>query len=81
LETLILLASRAIELFERPIDEQKRQLITIVFLNLSLNGNPGSSLKNSKVWRYCFCGDWFLFRRCGLSRSWDGFRLASRLGP
>jgi len=38
LETLISLASRAVELFERSKVEQKRQLIAFVFSNLRLRG-------------------------------------------
>jgi site-specific DNA recombinase len=38
LETLITLASRAVELFERSKTEQKRQLIALVFSNLRLRG-------------------------------------------
>lgn len=38
LETLISLASRATELFERSKVEQKRQLIAFVFSNLRLRG-------------------------------------------
>ena len=38
LATLISLASRAVELFERSKAEQKRQLIAFVFSNLRLNG-------------------------------------------
>ena len=39
LETLISVASRAAELFERSKPEQKRQLIAFVFSNLRLKGN------------------------------------------
>ena len=38
LESLISLASRAADLFERSKTEQKRQLIAFVFSNLRLNG-------------------------------------------
>ena len=38
LETLISVASRAVELFERSKPEQKRQLIALVFSNLKLRG-------------------------------------------
>jgi hypothetical protein len=38
LETLISVASRAVELFERSKIEQKRQLIALVFSNLKLRG-------------------------------------------
>jgi len=38
LESLISLASRAAELFERSKTEQKRQLLAFVFLNLRLKG-------------------------------------------
>jgi hypothetical protein len=38
LETLISLASRAAELFERSKPEQKRQLLVFVFSNLRLKG-------------------------------------------
>ena len=38
LETLISVASRAVELFERSKSEQKRQLIALVFSNLKLRG-------------------------------------------
>jgi len=38
LETLISLASRAVELFESSKAEQKRQLIALVFSNLRLKG-------------------------------------------
>jgi hypothetical protein len=38
LETLISLASRAVELFESSKTEQKRQLISLVFSNLRLKG-------------------------------------------
>jgi hypothetical protein len=38
LESLIYLASRAAELFERSKTEQKRQLVVFVFSNLRLRG-------------------------------------------
>jgi len=38
LESLISLASRAVELFERSKAEEKRQLIAFVFSNLRLRG-------------------------------------------
>ena len=38
LESLISLASRAVELFERSKAEEKRQLVALVFSNLRLNG-------------------------------------------
>src|SRR5687768_6267142 len=38
LETLISLASRAVDIFERSKTEQKRQLIGFVFSNLQLKG-------------------------------------------